>query len=322
MSEDFNLQYIEDAAISVASIPGINALQLDYVSSIGGANAPEPGADKTAENIALAIMNQGSLATKNSVTATEIANGAITTVKIALGAVTADIVAAGAITENKLYTGAVTADKIAANTITAAKIAANTITANEIAAYTITAAKMNVAQLSAIAADLGSITAGTITGALLQTSSSSYTGVKISSSIGGINMYGQSLSLYDTGGTLYGYIGGYGGYYNIATYNNRNMLLGAGSGTLHLNSTMAPLNNAAVNLGYYNYAFGNVYSLNYSFNNSQYLHIYNSDTSALECVNFSKIRLSGYSFRRVGFTFKDGSSVNRYIEVLAVNDPV
>lgn len=46
--------------------------------------------------------------------------------------------------------------------IDAANIVAGSITANEIAASTITAGKMSVSQLSAIAADLGAITAGTI----------------------------------------------------------------------------------------------------------------------------------------------------------------
>jgi hypothetical protein len=53
-------------------------------------------------------------------------------------------------------------------------IAAGSITANEIAANTIAANNMNVSQLSAIAADLGSITAGTVTGAIIQTASTGY----------------------------------------------------------------------------------------------------------------------------------------------------
>lgn len=47
--------------------------------------------------------------------------------------------------------------------ITADNIAANTITADEIAANTITAGELNVTQLSAITADMGTLTAGTIT---------------------------------------------------------------------------------------------------------------------------------------------------------------
>lgn len=63
----------------------------------------------------------------------------------------------------RIVAGSIVAANIAAGTITAAKIAAGTITANEIATGTITAANMNVSQLSAIAADMGSITAGTVT---------------------------------------------------------------------------------------------------------------------------------------------------------------
>lgn len=55
-------------------------------------------------------------------------------------------------------------ENIRAQGIIADNIKAGTITANEIAADTITADKMNVNELSAIAADLGTITAGIIRG--------------------------------------------------------------------------------------------------------------------------------------------------------------
>lgn len=51
---------------------------------------------------------------------------------------------------------------IGGTNIDASSIVAGSITANEIAASTITAAKMNVTQLSAIVADMGTITAGSI----------------------------------------------------------------------------------------------------------------------------------------------------------------
>jgi len=56
----------------------------------------------------------------------------------------------------------VSADQIIANTITANEIAANTITASEIGAGVITATEITGSTLSAIYADLGTITAGTI----------------------------------------------------------------------------------------------------------------------------------------------------------------
>jgi hypothetical protein len=48
--------------------------------------------------------------------------------------------------------------------LTADNLASNTITANEIAANTVTAAEIGVTQLSSISANIGTITAGTITG--------------------------------------------------------------------------------------------------------------------------------------------------------------
>ena len=62
-----------------------------------------------------------------------------------------------------IVAGSITANEIAASTITANEIAALTITADEIAANTITAGKLSVSQLSAIVADLGTVTAGSIT---------------------------------------------------------------------------------------------------------------------------------------------------------------
>lgn len=164
--KQFELEYIEDNPPIVDDIPGITDLALDYSSSIGGANAPEEGADVTSDNPQAAswLTDGGALATKDQVDTAEIVDGAVEKVKMALLSVDADIIAASAITESKLYTGAVTVDKIGANAVTAAKIAANTITASEIAASTITATEMNVSTLSAISANIGSITAGTITG--------------------------------------------------------------------------------------------------------------------------------------------------------------
>jgi phage-related protein len=61
---------------------------------------------------------------------------------------------------------------IGPNSISTGSIQASAITTSTLAANAVTAAKISVSQLSAIAADLGSITAGTITGAILQTATS------------------------------------------------------------------------------------------------------------------------------------------------------
>lgn len=72
-------------------------------------------------------------------------------------------IVAGSITANEIAAATITGAKIAATTITAANITALTITAAEIAANTITAGKMSVTDLSAISANIGSITSGSIT---------------------------------------------------------------------------------------------------------------------------------------------------------------
>jgi hypothetical protein len=56
----------------------------------------------------------------------------------------------------------ITGDLIVANTITGTNIAGTTITGTNIAGGTITADKMNVSSLSAISADMGTLTSGTI----------------------------------------------------------------------------------------------------------------------------------------------------------------
>ena len=110
----------------------------------------------------------------NTITATQIANATITTTQIS---------GTAAITGSQIANATITADNIANTTITAAKIANATITATQIANLTITATqidnltitggkiaggaitydKISVANLAAINADLGAITAGNIT---------------------------------------------------------------------------------------------------------------------------------------------------------------
>ena len=106
-----------------------------------------------------------------AVTANEIAAAAITATKIQAGAVETAAIAAGAIQAGNIAAGAVVAGKIAANAITSTELASNAVTADKITAGAVTAAKISVNQLSAMSADLGSVTAGTITGLTHQTAS-------------------------------------------------------------------------------------------------------------------------------------------------------
>jgi predicted phage tail protein len=79
-----------------------------------------------------------------------IADLAITETKIANDSISAPKLKANSVDANKITAGAVTTEKIATNAITTDRIAANAVTAD----------KINVNMLSAIAADLGTVTAG------------------------------------------------------------------------------------------------------------------------------------------------------------------
>lgn len=97
--------------------------------------------------------------------------------------------------------------RIYTNSITASQISAGAIDTDELAANAVTAAKIDVSALSAISADIGTITAGTITGLTLQTHSAANTGVKMTAT-GGLDIYGQTLEFRNTAGTLCGRIYG------------------------------------------------------------------------------------------------------------------
>ena len=96
------------------------------------------------------------------------------------------IISADSITATQISANTITTTELAANTITADDIAAGTITATELAAGAVTAGKINVSELSAIVADLGTVTAGTITGGTVQTAAS---GARVELASSGLNAY-------------------------------------------------------------------------------------------------------------------------------------
>lgn len=142
----------------------------------------------------------------NAVTATEIAAGSITAIKIAANTITANElaansivagkIAAGAISTTELAVGSVSQTRIADGAIVSAKIAASQILGSHILAGTITADKITViGGLSALSADLGTMTAGTITASAQIDVGVSENRVRITTSglsVGGVTVNGAS----------------------------------------------------------------------------------------------------------------------------------
>ncbi len=108
------------------------------------------------------VTGLGGLATKSSVSATEIDAGAVTEAKIGTSAVSNAKIAADAVTEGKIAVNAITEGKIAANAVVADKIAANAVVADKIAAGAITAGKISAGAIEADKIAAGAITAGKI----------------------------------------------------------------------------------------------------------------------------------------------------------------
>lgn len=146
-----------------ASAIAANAITADKIvaSAItaGKIAAGAISADKIAANAVTADKIAA-----NAIQAEAIEAGAIQSKHISTNAINAKMIQAGSITVDKLFKSKeITADYISADTITAKEIAPHTITADEIKSKSITAEELNVTGgLSAITADLGEITSGSI----------------------------------------------------------------------------------------------------------------------------------------------------------------
>ena len=106
--------------------------------------------------ITTALINDDAISTA------KIIDDAVTNALIASDAVNQDSIAANAVTATEIIAGAITSSKLSASAVVAGKIAANAIEAGTIAANAVTANTIDVSNLSAISANMGAITAGTI----------------------------------------------------------------------------------------------------------------------------------------------------------------
>jgi hypothetical protein len=147
--------------------------------------------------------------------------GTITATQIAAGTITGTQIAARSIAADRIVVGTLTGTEIAARAIGADRIVVGTLTGTEIAASSIGAEKLSVGTLSAISANLGTVTAGTITGVTINGTTitggtingTTITGVSISGSTitaagGNIVLDSTGLNIADGGGTAKINLGG------------------------------------------------------------------------------------------------------------------
>jgi len=154
-------QKVLDGAISELKVADLAVTEAKVAANAITAVKVSNGAIETDKLAANAVT--AAKITAGTITATQIASETILADNLAANSVVAGKIAALAVTTGKLAALAVTAAKIAANTITANEIAANTITVDQMAANSVTATEINVSTLSSMAADMGTVTAGTLT---------------------------------------------------------------------------------------------------------------------------------------------------------------
>lgn len=305
MPQDFKLQIIEDVVIETDIIPGLNGLQINYNSSIG--NKPD----------IIDPDDLGLLAFED----------AVQKAKLGTTIVDGGYLVTGMINASRIDTGTLNADRIATKSITGAKLDDGTITPVQIDYL-----------------DAGDITAGTLS------LTSTGVGLKVLSG-GDIEFESEAYSSFSS--ILFKKKNVTNHYWNIyfsATtgngYNEGDLVFGSGNNNQHVTigsyalttisrythlsvygdiygnnailNSVYPSTNSSFNLGSSSYLWGNVFTQNVDFGSDYYI----SRSGAVAAFNnFTNLSISGYTFRPVGFTFKDSSGNNKYLIVLATADP-
>ena len=144
------------------------------------------------------------------ITTTQITDNAISTAKINALAIDASKIATNAITAGKIDANAVTAGTISAGAVNTNELAAGAVNTAKLAAGAVTASKITVEDLAAINANLGTITAGSLTASAAVTVGTGTAAVAISST--GLKVAGGKLDMAGDGTNPYLNVYGYGSY--------------------------------------------------------------------------------------------------------------
>lgn len=305
MPQDFKLQIIEDVVIETDIIPGLNGLQINYNSSIG--NKPD----------IIDPDDLGLLAFED----------AVEKAKLGTTIVNGGYLVTGMVNASRIDTGTLNADRIATKSITGAKLDDGTITpvqidyldAGDITAGTLslTSTGVGLKVLSGGDIEFESETYSSFSSILFKKKNvtNPYWNIYFSATTG--NGYNEGDLVFESGNNgQHVTIGSYA-LTTISRYTHLNVFGDIYGNNAILNSVY-PSTNSSFNLGSSSYLWGNVFTQNVDFGSSYYI----SRSGSVAAFNkFTNLSISGYTFRPVGFTFKDSSGNNKYLIVLATADP-
>jgi len=127
------------------------------------------------------------------------------------------------------------------------------------------------------------IQTGTLSAILIQTSTSANVGIKMSSAIGGMDVYGETIDLY-YGATLYGSFGTTNGYFGMSSASNRNIKIKTDAGTTYFDVSagagIAPLTGGTGDCGLSTQYWANVYTNNLQLSSGKYLNVVSARITA------------------------------------------
>jgi hypothetical protein len=228
----------------------------------------------------------------------------------------ANTINASKITTGQLVVGTNVGIGTAQDATQVTTIVGNTVTTGYVSALNITA--------------VGTVTSGTFNGCTFNAKSGSTTVASLDS--GGLKVYGQYATFKDTSGNDTGQVFANGSEFLMNSFNGKTLYLlspgtltvnGAGVELQYSGGTQIKLTNTQLEISK-NTTFGgntitgvsSITTSTATFNNgsSNSVVISQSGTS-------TPLQVGSYSFRPVGYTFKDGSGTNKQLIVLATQDP-
>lgn len=179
IGSDYGIRIVNNAGVEIVFADG-------HISATGITTGTLDASQVTVSN-----LNAGSITT-GTLSASKISGGTLNCSLMTVSNLSASSITTGDLSANRISGGTLNFNNISVSNLSASSITTGTLSVDRLSANSITAVKLSVSNLSDIAAALGTVTSGTVSGALIRTSSSGQR-IELTSA--------NLLKFYDSGGT-------------------------------------------------------------------------------------------------------------------------